>query len=218
MYFLLVVIIKILTMKRLGLLCVVVAFFTVSNVNAQLRFGVKMGANVANASFSKDVLKTSNVTGFQFGPSIEAMAGRGGIGFDLSVLYSQKGFNANKEKVKNDYLEVPLNLKFKLGMPLLNPFVSFGPYASVRVNGDDEWSFKENAANVVDQVKTKSFGAGMNFMLGADFFDRLQLGITYGWGLTDDYKSFDKNKIDSYMGKVKTWQITGAYYFKMKKK
>ena len=205
-------------MKKLGLLCTVVALFTVSSVNAQFKFGVKLGANVANATFTKDVLDTKNITGFQFGPMIEGMMGRGGLGFDMALLYSQKGFKANQEKLKNDFLEVPVNLKFKLGIPLLNPYVAFGPYASFRVNGDEYRTFRENASSVVEQVKTQSFGAGMNFSAGAEIFNHLQLGVTYGWGLTDNYKTFDANDFDSYKGKLHSWQITATFLFNSGKK
>jgi len=200
-------------MRKLFFLWVVVSLFSISTVNAQFRFGVKVGGNIANASFSKDALNTKNISGFQFGPSVEGMFGKGGIGMDFALLYSQKGFKANREKVRNDYLEVPVNLKFKLGIPLLNPYLAFGPYASFRVNGDENWTFKENASNVVDQIKTQSFGAGMNFGLGIEVFNHLQLGITYGWGLTDDYKTFVKNELDSYRGKLHTWQISSTFYF-----
>lgn len=201
-------------MRKLSFILVLVALFMVSTAaSAQFRFGVKAGINVANAKFEKSVLDADNITGFQFGPSVEGMFGQGGIGFDLAVLYSQKGFKVDREKVRNDFLEVPLNLKFKLGMPLFNPFVSFGPYASFRVNGEEKWDLKDKVNGIVDQVKTQSFGAGMNFMLGAEIFQHLQLGITYGWGLTDDYKSFALNNLNSYIGKAHTWQITAAYFF-----
>ena len=201
-------------MKKLSFLLTVAALLSISTMmNAQFRFGVKVGANIANASFSSDVLDTKNVTGIQFGPSVEGMFGKGGIGFDMAVLYSQKGFKANKEKVKNDYLEVPVNLKFKLGIPLLNPYIAFGPYASFRVNGDENWTFKENTSAVVDQVKMQNFGAGMNFSLGLEILKRLQLGIVYGWGLTENYKTFDVNNVNSYKGKMHTWQITSAFFF-----
>ena len=200
-------------MRKLGLLWVVIASFAVSTANAQFKFGVKGGLNVVNAKFSKDVIDADNITGFQLGPSLEGMFGRGGLGFDLSLLYSQKGFKAKDDKVRNDFLEVPLNLKFKLGLPLVNPFIAFGPYAALRITGNENKTLKENASLVVDQVKTQSFGAGLNFSAGAEIFDHLQVGITYGWGLTDDYKSFDKNDLDSYKGRVHTWQITAAYFF-----
>ena len=199
-------------MKRIVLFWVI-ALLAVSTANAQFRFGVKGGLNVVNAKFSKDVIDPNNITGFQIGPSVEGMFGRGGLGLDLSLLYSQKGFKADRDKVKNDFLEVPLNLKFKLGLPLLNPYIAFGPYAAFRISGDENWTIKENASSVVDQVKTQSFGAGLNFSAGAEVFDHLQVAITYGWGLTDDYKSFDKNDFDSYKGKLHTWQITATFFF-----
>jgi len=202
-------------MKRLSFLWVLAALFAISTIaNAQFKFGVKLGGNIANATFSKDVLDTKNITGFQFGPMVEGMFGRGGIGFDMALLYSGKGFKVEKEKVQNDFLEVPLNLKFKLGIPLLNPYVSFGPYASFRINGDESLTLKESASGVIEQVKTKSFGAGMNFTAGAEIFSHLQLGLTYGWGLTDNYSAFEANDFKSYMGKAHTWQITAAFLFK----
>jgi len=200
-------------MKRLGFLWVVIALFTVSTANAQFRFGVKGGLNVVNAKFSKDVISSDNITGFQFGPSVEGMFGRGGLGFDLSLLYSQKGFKAKGDKIRNDFLEVPLNLKFKLGLPLVNPYIAFGPYAAFRISGEENWTIKENASSVVDQVKTQSFGAGVNLSLGAEIFDHLQLGLTYGWGLTENYKTFDKNDLDSYKGSIRTFQLTATYFF-----
>jgi hypothetical protein len=201
-------------MKRLSFLWVVVALFAVSTANAQFRFGIKGGANIANAKFDKDVLKSDNITGFQLGPMIETMFGKGGIGFDLALLYSQKGAKIEpRTKLKNDYLDVPVNVKFKFGTPLVNPFIAFGPYASFRINGNKDWTISENASSIVNQVKAQSFGAGLNFTAGAELFDHLQVGVTYGWGLTDNYKTFDKNDLDSYKGKLHTWQIHAAFLF-----
>jgi len=200
-------------MRKISYLWVLCALFAVSTASAQFRFGIKGGVNIANASFNKDVLQTDNITGLHFGPMVEAMFGQGGLGLDLGVLYSRKGVKTEPNTIKNDFLDVPLNLKFKFGTPLLNPFLAAGPFVSFRIGGDENWDLKANASGVVNQIKTQSFGAGLNFSAGVEILSHLQVGATYGWGLTDNYKSFDKSDIGSYLGKLRTWQIHAAFFF-----
>ena len=200
-------------MKGLKLLCILCALLVVSTTHAQFRFGVKGGVNIANATFNNDVYKLDNVTGFHLGPVVEGMFGKGGIGLDAAILYSQKGFKTEPETVKNAFLEVPVNLKFKFGLPLLNPYLAAGPYASFRIGGDEKWTLKENAIGVVNQMKTKDFGAGLNFTAGAEILNKLQIGLTYSVGLTDNYSSFDANNINDYKGKLHTWQVSAAFFF-----
>ena len=198
-------------MKVGKFLLIITALFTVSAVNAQFRFGVKGGVNIAKVSFDKDVINSGNITGFHVGPMLEGMFGQGGVGFDAGVLFSQKGFDADDETVKNTFLEVPVNLKFKFGLPLVNPYFAAGPYIDFRVGGDKlrDISYKD----VKHQVESKSFGAGLNFGAGAEVFDKLQVGLTYSWGLTNDYKTFYGNNLDSYQGKPHTWSISAAFLF-----
>ena len=195
-------------MKRVQYLLILGALLVVSSVDAQVRFGAKAGLNIAKAEFNKDAFKSDNITGFLVGPTVEAMFGKGGLGLDLALLYSQKGFDSDNEKVKNSYLEVPVNLKFKLGMPLVNPYFSVGPYVGFRVSGDKRWD-----VGIKEDIKAKSFSAGLNFGLGAELFDKLQVGLNYGWGLTDNYGNFDGNDLDSYSGKSHTWSVSAAFFF-----
>ena len=197
-------------MKSAKYLLIFVALFAVSTVGAQVRFGAKGGLNIAKAEFNKDAFKSDNITGFHIGPTIEAMFGKGGLGLDLSLLYTQKGFDSDEEKVKNSYIEVPANLKFKLGMPLINPYVAAGPYVGFRISGDKAWTVSKS---VEEQIKAKSFAAGMNFAIGAELFDKLQLGLNYSWGLIDNYKTFDANDLDSYKGKSHTWSVSASVFF-----
>ena len=190
-----------------------VALFAVSTVDAQMRFGAKGGLNITKAEFDKDAFKSDNITGFHIGPTLETMFGKGGLGFDLALLYSQKGFKSDDETVRNAYLEVPVNLKFKLGMPLVNPFFAAGPYVGFRVAGDKVWNVSENTAGIREQIEAKSFSAGLNFAVGADIFNNLQVGLNYSWGLTDDYETFESRSIDSYIGKSHTWSVSAAYFF-----
>jgi hypothetical protein len=200
-------------MKNVKFFLMAAALFVVSTAGAQIRFGVKGGVNIAYASFEKNMFKSDNMTGFHVGPVLEGMVGQGGIGVETAVLYSQKGFESDDETVRNAFLEIPLNLKFKFGLPLINPYVAAGPYVNLRVAGDKEWSVSKKTADIMHQIKTKSFGAGLNFSAGAELFKSLQIGVTYSLGLTDNYETFDVKDIDSYKGKAHTWSVSAAVFF-----
>ena len=197
-------------MMKVKCLLILFALSAVSVADAQVRFGAKGGLNIAKAEFNKDAFKSDNVTGFHLGPTIEAMFGEGGLGFDLALLYSQKGFKSDEETVRNSYIEVPVNLKFKLGMPLVNPYFAAGPYVGFRVSGDKAWNV---STTIKEQIKAKSFSAGLNFALGAELFSKLQLQLNYCWGLTDNYETFEGKDLDSYIGKAHTWSVSAAYFF-----
>ena len=79
-------------MKKLitGLLCVV-GLLTISTAEAQLRFGIRAGVNVSDLSFSKDIMKSSNVAGFTGGVMAEFMIPGLGVGVDGALMYSRHG-------------------------------------------------------------------------------------------------------------------------------
>ena len=168
---------------------------------SQIRFGLKGGVNISSIHFTNlpKNLKSDNVTGFQIGPMIEAMVPMAGLGVDAAVLYSQKG----SDEFKTDYIDVPVNLKWKFGLPIIKAYVAAGPYIGFRVGGDKIWDV------VGDQLEAKSFSAGLNFGAGVELVKHLQVGINYGLGLTDNYSA---KKIDL-KGKNRGWSITAAVLF-----
>jgi len=182
-----------------------------SMVHAQFRFGIKGGANISTVSFSKDVLNSENVTGFHVGPLFEFLSDIG-TGIDLAILYSQKGFYANDDSFVSDYIEIPLNLKTKINLPVIAPYFAAGPYVNFLVGGDKEKSIKEFIRNVDGQIKAKSFGAGLNFTAGIELLKRIQVGLTYNWGLTDNYSTREGN-LNDFKGKPHTWMISATLMF-----
>ena len=189
----------------LFVLLVLIAGVFVAPVKAQLKFGVKGGVNIASVHFSNDVVDPSNVTGFQIGPMMEVMIPVAGFGFDAAVLYSQKGLELNNESMKTDYIDVPVNLKWKAGLPIAKVYLSAGPYVGFRIGGDKIW-------NVIDsQIEAKSFSAGLNFGGGVEVLNHLQVGLNYGLGLTNNY-GVEKVSLNG-DGKNRTWSITAAILF-----
>lgn len=194
--------------KIIVFLCALALVAVAIPAQAQLRFGVKGGLNITSVHFNSDLLKSDNVTGFHIGPMIEATMPLLGFGFDAAILYAQKGMESNSSGVtttmKTSYLDVPVNLKWKFGLPIIKAYLAAGPYASFRIGGDKIW----NVLN--DQLETKSFGAGLNFGAGVELFSHLQVGFNYQLGLTDN---FSAEKLDLTDNKNRGWIISAAYLF-----
>ena len=195
--------------KVTGLVLVILMVFIAVPAKSQLKFGVKGGLNISSVHMNSDILKADNVTGFQIGPMIETTIPLIGIGLDAAILYSQKGVDMKTEgtvtstSMKTDYLDIPVNLKWKFGIPLVKAYLSAGPYVGFRVGGDKIW-------NVLgEQIKAKNFSAGLNFGVGAELISHLQVGINYGLGLTDNY-SAEKYDLNA---KNRGWSVTAAILF-----
>lgn len=176
---------------------------------AQLRFGVKGGVNISSVHFNSDILNADNVTGFQIGPMIETTIPLVGVGLDAAILYSQKGLGVGSEEIKTDYIDVPVNLKWKFGLPIVKAYLAAGPYIGFRVGGDKIWDV------IGEQIEAKSFSAGLNFGAGVELWSHLQVGFNYGLGLTDNYSSTALSGISSEKttGKNRGWAITAAILF-----
>jgi hypothetical protein len=135
-----------------------------------------------------------------------------GLGFDGAILYSQKGMEVVGESVMTDYIEVPVNLKWKIAPPVISeivtPYLAAGPYLEFRI-GDA----KEVWDNLKAQIETKSFAAGVNLGVGLELLSRFQVGFNYGIGLTDNY-SIDKiNGWTDVKTRNKTMSITAVLLF-----
>ena len=177
--------------KVTGLVLIILMAFIAVPAKSQLKFGVKGGLNISSVHLNSDILKADNVTGFQIGPMIETTIPLIGVGLDAAILYSQKGMDVKSgtgtsTNVKTDYIDVPVNLKWKFGLPIIKGYLAAGPYIGFRVGGDKFW---EIPGSVVGQVKAKNFSAGLNFGAGVELISHLQVGINYGLGLTDNYSA-----------------------------
>jgi Outer membrane protein beta-barrel domain len=179
------------------------------SAQSQVRFGVKGGITTSGVSGSID---TKNVSGFTLGPTVEAMINER-FGAQASILFAQKGIQVKGQSMKTtSYIEIPTS--FKIAIPVsenIKPYMNGGPYVGFRIAGDKSFSYLAN--DVSQKWKSEWFTAGLNFGAGVELLNFLQLGVNYGFGLTDNYKFSD----GSYSVKDRTWSITAAVYFYQKK-
>lgn len=201
--------------KTIFCVALVAALFLAIPANAQFKIGPKVGVNISTLSLGGDLsknFKSSNISSFTGGVMAEFMVPVIGVGIDASVMYTRKGSDLKEittgstAKQHTDYVEIPINLKYKFSLPVvgsfMSPFVYAGPSFAFRV-GD----------NFADQYKNKSFETAINVGIGLEFFSHLQIAAQYGWGLGKAME-FENDVLNSALnGKSRAWTVTAAYLF-----
>lgn len=169
-------------------------FMATTTAQAQLiKWGVKGGVNMTKIDFDdyKD-----KMAGFFIGPMAEVTIPVVGLGVDAALLFSQKGIKSDVDATKQMGLDIPVNLKYTIGLgSTLGIFIAAGP--------DFYFDFKDEEAGV-DRKKAQ---VGINVGAGVKLINHLQIGVNYNIAMGDH---FDLGGIK---GKDKTWQVSLAYLF-----
>ncbi len=95
---------------------------------ADVRFGIKAGANVANVNgdIGTALQDWKSTVGFCGGIFLELNLGRV-LTIQPEVLYTMKGADTGTGKLTFDYLEIPILLKLRIPTGSVHPFVFAGP-------------------------------------------------------------------------------------------
>lgn len=193
------------------LLSVILALAVIFPAMAQFKIGPRLGVAVNSLHFNKDTFKEDNRAGFTGGLQIEFTAPIIGIGMDASLMYVKRsGRGLNHEYVGSDYIDIPLNLKYKISFPgvekLVKPFIFTGP----------DFAFLANKKTVSNIIKRRKFDVGWNFGFGLELISHLQIGASYGIGLTKALEETgfkDENNKAGIDGKNRYWTVTAAWLF-----
>lgn len=170
---------------------------------AQVKFGLKGGLDVSKL----DNKVGDNTTGFFVGPMVDVTLPIIGLGIDVAALYSQSGLdvnNKNSEKLKS--VEIPVNLKWTLGLgSTLGVYVAAGPQFGFSIN--DGWKQLMEESN-------KSF-VSVNVGAGLKLLRHIQVGVNYNIGASKlgdmIVESADGNLRSSI--RKNSWQVSLAYMF-----
>ena len=201
-------------MKKFFTLVVLLATMTVA-AQAQLKFGVKGGLNLTNMKFDKSAIDPSNQTGFYIGPTIKFTLPVVGLGFDASALYDQRSAKIADETMKQQSIQVPINLRYGFGL---------GSTASIYLFAGPQFGFAigDKSKNIVDNAlewRLKDSNLSANVGLGLMLLDHLQISANYNIALGTTGE-VDVNKAlgttwDTAIGKAKAnaWQLSVAYFF-----
>ena len=203
------------TMKRFWSLALALA--VIMPAMAQFRFGVRAGLNVNSLHFNKEIFDENNRAGFTGGVMAEFTVPIIGVGADLGVMYVRRNSQfmqtlADKttevQNLNSDYIEIPLNIKYKIGIPaissILKPDIFTGP----------SFAFLTSKKHIENFVHDKTCDIAWNFGLGLEFFNHLQVGASYGLGMTKAFQAVNlAGDAAGIEGKNRYWTVTAAWLF-----
>ena len=201
-------------MKKFFTLVVLLATMTVA-AQAQVKFGVKGGLNLTNMKFDNSVANKSNQTGFFIGPTLNFTLPVVGLGIDASALYDQRSAEVNDEKLKQQSIQIPINLRYGFGLGNTASFYIFaGPQFGFNV-GD-----KSNIINDASEWRLKDSNLSANVGLGLMLLNHLQVSANYNIALGTTGEANPITTTASTVGnlvtgktKANAWQLSVAYFF-----
>ena len=205
-------------MKKFFTLVVLLATITVAQ--AQVKFGVKGGLNLTNMKLSKDVVDKSNQAGFFFGPTVKFSIPVVGLGLDAAALYDQRSAKLDGESVKQQSIQIPINLRYGVGLGSLASINFFaGPQFGFNV-GDKTFESLNNVKQTATNWTLKSSNLSANVGLGLMLLNHLQIAANYNFALgkTGDYNVISTTlstaeKVITGKTKANSWQLSATYFF-----
>ncbi|MBQ0080243.1 MAG: porin family protein [Alistipes sp.] len=192
-------------MKRFFITMLFVCGLIVTHTaSAQVKLGVVGGMNVSKVSY-KDIQGTADSkTGWYIGPKAEFTIPIIGLGIDMAAEYSQRKLNANGENTTFKSIEVPINLRYQLGISLAKVYVMTGPQFGFQL-GNSNWK------NAAQDFELKKSNISWNVGAGVQLLSHLELGVGYNFALTKYAKALGVGNDASF--KANTWQVQVAYLF-----
>jgi hypothetical protein len=168
-------------MKKL-LVASLVVLFAIS-ANAQFKLGIKGGLNVANMKVTGEDSKS--LMGFHGG--LIADLSLGPIAVQPGVLFSQKGAKSSVSDDKStlNYIDIPINVMYKIGLPGVKVLLLAGPTISYALNGKNTIGGTSSDIEFGSgEGQLKKTDMGLNIGAGIQVL-KLQGTINYTFGLTN---------------------------------
>lgn len=204
-------------MKHLKhMLIALVAIVAVSlPARADFKIGPRVGITVNSLKFSDDLWSSDNRAGFTGGLQLEFTVPVVGIGMDASVMYVRRDAKFFEEDtpgaqpvdLTKDWIEVPVNFKYKMGIigigKIIKPYVFTGP----------SFAFLTSGRAISDAWRSKKFDVSWNFGFGVELFSHLQVGASYGLGMTKVAERIGVANGGGTTGRNKFWTVTAAWLF-----
>ena len=177
-------------MKKVILLT---ALISTCFVSAQ-GFGIKGGLNLTNLTnfentFKQEVESENIRTSFHIGIFNEFEVTEH-FSIQPEVLYSSQGTKYSgdgaEDKVRLDYINVPIMFKFYLGD---NFFLESGPQVGFLINDESNFGF----FTISDEDAFNSVDFGLNLGLGFKLGDNAHLNARYGFGFNGVFSDLPDN-------------------------
>lgn len=206
--------------KILTLALLAAGLFFAAPADAQVKFGVKGGLNVTDMHLNSEVFDKSNQAGWYIGPTVKASLPVTGLGVDIAALYDYRSAKvtdpSNEEvKVKQQSINVPLNLRYGIGLGSLASIIFHaGPQIGFNVGDKNfKWTDTSNYA-----LKKSNFS--VNVGLGVSIAKHFELTGNYNIACGKTADATVLKTVQNVAGTAvksksrnNSWQIGVAYYF-----
>lgn len=201
-------------MKRfkIAFVLALACLMTVFSAEAKFGWGPKIGTTVEKMHLSKDAFDSDNRCGFTGGLTAEYIFPVVNFGFDVSLMYSYMRANVTNQNGEigsksGNFFEIPLHLKYKVGIPaisaIIQPYIYTGPSVAFKLGGEDSY------------MGTKRTQWGWDLGIGLEFIRHLQLGAGYTFGINNIARQIDwtGNAGEGIKLRNNYWTITLAWMF-----
>jgi hypothetical protein len=179
------------------------------NADAQIKLGIKAGLNISDMSFSnkKGVGENldnlyANRTGWHLGMAMKVKLPAFPLVLQPELLFSTKGSNGANggEKLRLNYIEIPINLQWGIQLGKVRPYAELSPYFSYLIGSNKALS------------TLNSWDGGLGLGVGIDIW-KLQISGKYVWGFgkVGDIKDASNDEIIGSF-KNRSIQISLGYF------
>ena len=195
--------------KILTVVVLFAALMTAVPAKAEVKFGLKGGLNLTSMSLDANAISKSNQAGFFIGPTFKFTIPIVGLGFDASALYDQRKAEVDNTSVKQQSIQIPINLRYGIGLGSTASIYFFaGPQFGFNVGDKD---IKTDVGNWTFNSSSVSANVGLGLML----LGHLQVSANYNFGLGKTGE-LTENTVPNQIkenGKLNAWQIGLTYFF-----
>lgn len=208
--------------KALSLMVLAASLLPMSEADAQVKFGVKGGWNLSSLKLNDDMFTSDNKNGFFIGPMMKVSLPLTGLGFDIAALYDQREAKmryaddvigsdlSRRTTIKQKTIDVPVNLRYSIGLAsLANVYFFGGPQWSINV-GDENFKW-DSVSSYTLKKNTLSFNIGA----GLTFLQHIQASVNYNIEASKSGK-MEIERLDDgdwVKGRNHTWQVSLGYWF-----
>ena len=202
--------------KILTVVVLFAALMTAAPAQAEVKFGLKGGLNLTSMSLDANAISKSNQAGFFIGPTVKFTLPIVGLGIDASALYDQRKGKVDDLDVKQQSIQIPINLRYGIGLGSTASIYFFaGPQFGFNVGGK---TVSETINNISEEWTFKDSNFSINVGAGLMLLSHLQVSVNYNFGIgkTGDYQKVTVNNVTQAFkndSKMNAWQIGVAYYF-----
>jgi opacity protein-like surface antigen len=203
-------------MKRM--LLITLGLVLTYGLDAQLRYGIKLGGTLSSIyekytgegggsenSDPKLGIKAGAILEYSFSPS---------FALQPELLYVNSGgkykFDEGTESLKMNLhqLQLPVNVKYKMGTDNLKFYVAAGPYIGYIFAAREKWSDEDESESLYGEgsrLKHIDFGVGAG--LGIEISNKYIVGAGYKYGMSN------LTKAENAKVKTGTFDLSIGYFF-----